>query len=113
MVKLLYNNFGSNWLMRLIGTQDEIQQEYNSIYNREGTNSDLNLEGEDGYFWTKPKQLLQGFKNIEMAKIVNKLDLTFGRYDSNKDLTDENNLAFLRLAEKRAKERFDSLQRNC
>lgn len=112
MIKLSYQNFGANWRVRIQGeNQQEIEETFNSIYNRDGANGELELDGNDGYFWTTPKNLKIGFINIELTKILNKLDDCYNRYkDKRVQLTDENTPAFRELAIKRADKRFIEME---
>lgn len=111
MAKLILEPTGqkNNFKVLITGTNEEINEEFLSLWNRRATNSELFEDGFDFYCYSSRAELLDGFERIEMALIVNSLDKKFNRYAPGNELTDDESPAFVKLARNRAEERLRNL----
>jgi hypothetical protein len=70
-VSLTFQNCGSVWLMVLRGSQEEIEQAFNGLFNFNATSGQLeytSLERNVATFWTKPARMRQFFYNRHILK---------------------------------------------
>ena len=103
MVKMTYQNCGSNWVVFIKGdTQIEIEQQYYSLWNWNATSGELDwLQDDLAKIWTSKARLLRYFQNICLNELI---DTRASEFEGVKG-------GALSKAKEMAKERFDTLEK--
>ena len=72
MVKMTYQNCGSNWIIFLEGdNQLEITQQYYSLWNWNATSGELDWMKENlAKIWTTKARLLRYFQNVFLNELI-------------------------------------------
>jgi len=80
-VELLYRNCGTNWAVFIRGSFDDIEQEFNAMWNHGATNGEMEWQTpENAYFWTTKEKLEKCLTNRALFYMLNDAD-EFKKYD--------------------------------
>ena len=74
MTKLYYQNRGLHWALGIEGNKNEIETQYNSLFNHGAIEktADLQWMGDNfAYVWTTQERLKKYFKNASYHEVLN------------------------------------------
>ena len=77
MKKLYYHNRGLHWALGIEGNVDEIETQFNSLFNHGAIDKPASLQwmGDNfAYVWTTQERLKKYFKNASYHEVLNSVD---------------------------------------
>tara|TARA_R100000008_G_C3531527_1_gene139556 strand:- start:97 stop:558 length:462 start_codon:yes stop_codon:yes gene_type:complete len=84
MKKLYYHNRGLHWALGIEGSVDEIETQFNSLFNHGAIDKTASLQwmGDNfAYVWTTQERLKKYFKNASYHEVLNNIE-TVGAWPS-------------------------------